>query len=65
MKRARSTGLHPGAIDLAVRFARTGDGRLEGTLHRSDQVDEIVFSGTLEFLKALETALGDIDEAPR
>jgi hypothetical protein len=65
MERATSTGLHADAIDLALRVARTGDGRLEGTLHRSDQAEEITFSGTLDLLKALETALGEVNEDPR
>jgi len=59
MERATSARTDAGGIDLALRVARTGDGRLEGTVHRSDQAEEIAFSGTLDLLKALEVALGD------
>ncbi|MEZ0579973.1 hypothetical protein [Nocardioides sp. MH1] len=57
MEHATSPALSAEAVDLAVRLVRTPDGRLEGTLHRTDQAEEIAFSGTLDLLKALETAL--------
>jgi hypothetical protein len=57
MERTRSAEPDVGGVELALRVARTGEGRLEGTLHRSDQAEEIAFSGTLDLLKALETVL--------
>jgi hypothetical protein len=58
MERATSTGVQAAGVDVALRVARTGVGRLEGTLRRSDGVEEIAFSGTLDLLRALETVLG-------
>jgi hypothetical protein len=65
VERVTSTGVQVAGIDVALRVARTGDGRLEGTLHRSGQAEEIAFSGTLDLLKALEIALGEVNEDPR
>jgi hypothetical protein len=57
MEQATSAGMYAGTVDLALRLVRTPDGRLEGTLRRPGQAEEIAFSGTLDLLKALETAL--------
>lgn len=61
MEQATPTAAPVETFELALQVRRAPDGRLEGTLHRSDGVDgaeAIAFSGTLDLLKALESALG-------
>lgn len=50
-----------GAIDLTLRLGQATDGRLEGTLQKPGQTENVPFSGTLDLLRALEAAL---DESP-
>jgi hypothetical protein len=50
-----------GAIDLILRLGQATDGRLEGTLQKPGQTENVPFSGTLDLLRALEAAL---DESP-
>jgi hypothetical protein len=59
MEHTLAPGPQVEAVDFALRLVRTPDGRLEGTLQRTGQAEGIAFSGTLDLLKALETALND------
>jgi hypothetical protein len=61
MQGAAGNAAQRGAIDLTLRLGQATDGRLEGTLQKPGQTENVQFSGTLDLLRALEAAL---DESP-